>query len=183
MPIFKQKWKSYNIPAYPQFFYTGTHKDIHIITITHKHKSVNAWCILTSQTAARHMQQWMHIPISTGTGACKTHFHEQLNTAIHKGRKKIKRSSFRSFLTQLNTQGGASLKIVNTFQGIIQAVFEISNQFWVHQNLHPNFDELAKNKNMKPHCGAIMPRNPHLHFTTFEHSILDQKWTLVKLVG
>ena len=37
-------------------------------------------------------------------------------------------------------------------QGIIQAVFEVGNRFWVHQNLHQNFDELAKSKNIKPHC-------------------------------
>ena len=29
-------------------------------------------------------------------------------------------------------------------QGIIQAVFEIGNRFWTHQNWFPNFDELAK---------------------------------------
>ena len=28
--------------------------------------------------------------------------------------------------------------------------FEISNWFWAHQNLCPNLDKLAKNKNMKP---------------------------------
>ena len=39
-------------------------------------------------------------------------------------------------------------------QGIIQAVFEIGNRFWVHQSLHPTFDELAKNKN-KPSLRSL----------------------------
>ena len=29
----------------------------------------------------------------------------------------------------------------------MQAVFEIGNRFWAHQNLRSNFDELAKNEN------------------------------------
>ena len=53
-----------------------------------------------------------------------------------------------------------SHKIVLHMQGIIQAVFEVGNQFWVHQNLHPNFDELAKNKNIKPHCEAYSALRP-----------------------
>ena len=31
--------------------------------------------------------------------------------------------------------------------GIIQAVFEIGNHFWAHQNWRPNFDELSSQKN------------------------------------
>ena len=34
----------------------------------------------------------------------------------------------------------------------IQAVVEIGNRFWAHQNWHPNFDELISQKNLiKPH--------------------------------
>ena len=32
------------------------------------------------------------------------------------------------------------------FQGIIQAVFEIGNRFWAHQNWRQNFDELISQK-------------------------------------
>ena len=46
------------------------------------------------------------------------------------------------------------------YQGIIKVVFEIANQFWDHQNLHPNFDELPKNTNIKPHCGAHSTSRP-----------------------
>ena len=55
-------------------------------------------------------------------------------------------------LAQLYLTQKRSKKYINHVQGIIQAAFEISNQFWAHQNLHPNFDELAKNKNTKPPC-------------------------------
>ena len=35
---------------------------------------------------------------------------------------------------------------------IVQAVFEIGNCFWAHQNWHPNFIELISQKNLiKPH--------------------------------
>ena len=45
-------------------------------------------------------------------------------------------------------------------QGVIQAVFEIGNRFWAHRNLHPNFDKLPKNKNIKLHCGAYSASRP-----------------------
>ena len=35
----------------------------------------------------------------------------------------------------------------------------------------------------EPVAGLNAPLDPHLHFTTFENSIFDQKRTLVKLLG
>ena len=33
------------------------------------------------------------------------------------------------------------------------------------------------------HEPAAKTRDPHVNFTTFENSVFDQKWTLVKLLG
>ena len=61
--------------------------------------------------------------------------------------------------------------------------FEISNWFWAHQNLCPNLDELAKNKNMKPHCRAHSTSRLPPAFSSIRTLIIDQKWTSMKLLG
>ena len=53
-PIFKQK--GYIIQLNVQFFYTGTHKHIQLITTTYNHYRGNMCIFATSKAAAEHMQ-------------------------------------------------------------------------------------------------------------------------------
>ena len=90
-------------------------------------------------------------------------------------------------LTSTNTMMNTFI-IVNTgptCQGITQAVFEIGNRFWTHQNLRSKFDELAKNINK-----ASLRSIQRLEIPTWilqhlknQNSIFNHKRPLVKLLG